>query len=178
MNSTEQVLLEVQERRRAWGPQNTQLKRLLTDPASAHSARLTALQILAGNAAEDLIFQDRSDAVARLLVEDVLDVAVGAFAWLQCICRFCPAERLLDQVRSERRRQDRMWGAGCAETTADVWMTVLAEEIGEVAKAINDIRAHGTDAEQLIRELIEVCAVAVFWLEQLPLPQRKASVAA
>jgi hypothetical protein len=74
-------------------------------------------------------------------------------------------------IRAERRRQAEKWGGrhpwgvgdcsslGVADT---VKAAVLAEECGEVARAVLD-----SDPESLRNELVQVAAVAVAWLEAL-----------
>lgn len=68
-------------------------------------------------------------------------------------------ERIFELVLAERRHQDEKWGKQSHDP--DRWHTILSEEVGEVAKAVleNDIA--------LARELIQVIAVCVCWLEQL-----------
>lgn len=74
-----------------------------------------------------------------------------------------------DAIRLERTRQavkwsgPHDWGAGdCSspEVPEPVKMAVLAEEVGEVARAMLDGKP-----EDLRRELIQVAAVAVAWVE-------------
>lgn len=58
-----------------------------------------------------------------------------------------------------------LWGAGdCSsrDVSDPVKAAVLAEECGEVARAVLD-----SDPESLRNELIQVAAVAVAWLEAL-----------
>lgn len=46
-------------------------------------------------------------------------------------------ERLLDEVRDERRRQELKWGTRTGETAKPVgWLCVLMEEVGEVAEEV------------------------------------------
>jgi hypothetical protein len=72
-------------------------------------------------------------------------------------------------IDAERRRQqakwggDHEWGRGdCSSplVAGVVKAAVLSEECGEVARAVLD-----NDPEQLRRELVQVAAVAVAWLE-------------
>lgn len=76
-----------------------------------------------------------------------------------------------DEIRAERARQRAKWGAVHAWGSGDcsspdvaepVKLAVLTEEVGEVARAMLD----GRPAE-LRRELVQVAAVAVAWLEGL-----------
>ena len=76
---------------------------------------------------------------------------------------------IYSEIDDERRRQNEKWGGTHAWGTGDcssrsvhnsTKLMVLAEECGEVARAVLDI-----DAEQLRAELVQVAAVAVAWLE-------------
>ena len=75
-------------------------------------------------------------------------------------------------ITAERKRQWAKWGrihewghGDCSSPgmAPEIKMTVLAEEFGEVARAVLD-RKPG----DLRTELIQVAAVAVAWLEGLP----------
>jgi len=64
----------------------------------------------------------------------------------------------LQNIMKERGRQDRKWGE---QNHNDLyWLGILTEELGEVAKAIIQ-----NDPEQAHKELVEVGAVALAWLE-------------
>lgn len=72
-------------------------------------------------------------------------------------------------ILEERERQAVQWGephwwgvGDCSSpnVAAPVKVAVLAEELGEVARALLD-----NDPDGLRRELIQVAAVAVAWLE-------------
>lgn len=74
-------------------------------------------------------------------------------------------------IRDERTRQHEQWdgphpwGSGdCSSwgVRPEVKAAVLSEECGEVARAVLD-----RDDDQLRRELVQVAAVAVAWLESL-----------
>lgn len=74
-------------------------------------------------------------------------------------------------IDDERERQhdkwtrSHNWGYGDCSSSAVFVSTksmVLTEECGEVARAVLDC-----DAESLRRELVQVAAVAVAWLESL-----------
>ena len=60
----------------------------------------------------------------------------------------------------ERHRQDRLHPTWPAD--ARYALSVLAEEFGEVAEALNDGRERGLRAE-----LVQVAAVCVRWLESM-----------
>ncbi len=78
-------------------------------------------------------------------------------------------------IGAERDRQAAKWnrphdwgfGDCSADTVPDpIKAAVLAEECGEVARAVLDCTATAT----LAAELVQVAAVAVAWLEALPAP--------
>lgn len=78
-------------------------------------------------------------------------------------------DMILGYVRDERERQDRLVASGSVSwdcTNPDVIghakLSVLAEEFGEVARALLD-----GDLQHLRQELIQVAAVAVAWAESL-----------
>ena len=64
-------------------------------------------------------------------------------------------------VREERSRQDKKWGSECPQPLKMV--SVLTEELGEVARAVND-----GDAKNLEDELVQVAASARKFYEGLP----------
>ena len=68
-------------------------------------------------------------------------------------------------VALERKRQTEKWG----EQNHDVfvWLSILSEEIGELAQAALHDKFGGRAAGTLKNELTQVAAVAVQWLEQL-----------
>lgn len=69
-------------------------------------------------------------------------------------------ERVLEFIRRERLRQDQKWGEQL-HAPGD-WLLILAEEIGEAARATLI-----GDREQTTIELIQAAAVIVAWLEQI-----------
>jgi hypothetical protein len=74
-------------------------------------------------------------------------------------------ERVLRDVRDERRRQDRKFGPPPASHTPERWLTILTEETGELAEAILENRLDGPHGVKV--ELVHVAAVAVRALEAL-----------
>ena len=82
---------------------------------------------------------------------------------------------VLDLVASERGRQELLKSEGkFAHSCADDEMshaealTVLAEEVGEAAHEVNEgIGGRYIDKRRLLKELIQVAAVAVAWSEKV-----------
>jgi NTP pyrophosphatase (non-canonical NTP hydrolase) len=81
--------------------------------------------------------------------------------------------KIFEEISAERKRQDDKWGI--QDHSPLVWLPILTEEVGEVAKAVidsyipemkllcsADLRINGYR-----RELIQVAAVAVSMLECL-----------
>ena len=67
--------------------------------------------------------------------------------------------KILEAVLSERERQDERWGDQTNNTDLE-WMSILTEEIGEVAKDVNEQRIAG-----MFAELIQCAAVCFAWSE-------------
>jgi NTP pyrophosphatase (non-canonical NTP hydrolase) len=67
--------------------------------------------------------------------------------------------KILEAVLAERERQDERWGDQTDNTDLQ-WMSILTEEIGEVAKDVNDQRIAG-----MFEELIQCAAVCFAWSE-------------
>ena len=75
-------------------------------------------------------------------------------------------EEIIQEVVEEWGRQDLQWGTveeRVGHRTDMVCLTLLTEEVGEVARAIND----GEPVHRMKQELVQVAAVAVMWLETL-----------
>jgi NTP pyrophosphatase (non-canonical NTP hydrolase) len=73
----------------------------------------------------------------------------------------------LSLVSGERRRQDEKWGE--QNHTPPVWLAILTEEVGEVAKEIAEYTAGPADLDATAyrTELVHVAAVAVAAIECL-----------
>lgn len=70
---------------------------------------------------------------------------------------------ILSEIQTERKRQDAIWGK---QNHADfIWLSILTEEIGEVAQAILHDGFGGSHKGMARKELIQAAAVAVAWLE-------------
>ena len=63
-------------------------------------------------------------------------------------------------VAARRRAQDRKWGVG-TQRDCDRFLAILLEEVGEVAKELNE----GRDPGRLVDELVDVAAVCAKWAE-------------
>ena len=76
---------------------------------------------------------------------------------------------VLIDVAAERLRQEGLKASGkfpatCADPIPDgAKLAILMEEVGEVARAINDRQSR----DELRAELVQVAAVAVAWLEAM-----------
>jgi len=75
------------------------------------------------------------------------------------------ASGIFHQIHAERARQDMVWGEQNHDDTT--WLTILTEEVGEVAQAALHDRFGGQAAGTLRQELIQTAAVIVAWLECL-----------
>jgi NTP pyrophosphatase (non-canonical NTP hydrolase) len=72
-----------------------------------------------------------------------------------------------EDVFMERMRQNEKWGIQRHDN--GVWLSILIEEVGEVAEAMQKgmKSEKETDANNLYEELIQVAAVASAWAEQI-----------
>lgn len=75
--------------------------------------------------------------------------------------------KIINDINSERNRQDFKWGEQVHDYPT--WLTILVEEVGEVAQAIQTNKHWGkaSDASDLYKELIQVAAVAAAIAEQV-----------
>ena len=70
----------------------------------------------------------------------------------------------LRDVRDERNRQDEKWGEQNHEN--ETWMTILAEEVGELAQEVlRDKFGKNSHYAEMRAEAIQVAAVAVAFVE-------------
>jgi NTP pyrophosphatase (non-canonical NTP hydrolase) len=77
--------------------------------------------------------------------------------------RIMTFNEVIELVKEERELQDNKWGRGNGilwSSSSAAKLTVLAEEFGEVARAILEV-----DPENLRDELIDVAATCFAWLE-------------
>ena len=74
--------------------------------------------------------------------------------------------KILEKIVDERIRQINKWGPQYHDDST--WSMILMEEVGEVAKSIVDSMQKGDRENNLVelkKEIIQVAAVAVAWLE-------------
>lgn len=69
-------------------------------------------------------------------------------------------ENVFNLIKAERMRQEALYGPQEDRTRLE-WHAILAEEMGEVSKEINDIHFKNKDTEELLTELIQLASVAV-----------------
>jgi NTP pyrophosphatase (non-canonical NTP hydrolase) len=74
-------------------------------------------------------------------------------------------DRVLRDINTERRRQDKKWGV--PNHRPFEWIAILGEEFGEVCKAALEVRFDMDAYSDYRKELIEVIAVAVAAVENL-----------
>ena len=131
------------------------------DTTLSHDRKLkelvAALGALAGNLGQ-------RDYIRRNL-SGILGISFG---WTMSLGAAMP----FDKIHNERERQHKLFLDGrfsftCASPVADPVrkLRVLAEEVGEVANAIDEFECGRLKPSHLKKELIQVAAVAVGWLE-------------
>lgn len=80
-------------------------------------------------------------------------------------------EKAIEIVMAERTRQNEMWGDQSGNHPFE-WMSILGEEYGELCQAVNEScfknKKHPErgGAENVIKEAVQVAAVAVAMIEQ------------
>ena len=76
-------------------------------------------------------------------------------------------DKVIKEIKKERRQQDLKWGT-IQERVDDEFLPVLMEEVGEVARAVNEFKYYGPK-DSVRSELVQVAAVCVAWIELLDL---------
>ena len=66
-------------------------------------------------------------------------------------------EAVLAAISAEMNRQDEKWGPQ-REHPDELWLTILVEEVGEIAESILE-----GDLENMCTEIVQVAAVAAQW---------------
>ncbi|WP_172369591.1 hypothetical protein [Sporosarcina jiandibaonis] len=76
-------------------------------------------------------------------------------------------EQVVHSITDERYRQNEKWGM--QRHDYGTWLTILVEEVGEVAQAMQAQKGWGKDSDKddLYEELIHVAAVAAAIAEQV-----------
>jgi NTP pyrophosphatase (non-canonical NTP hydrolase) len=85
-------------------------------------------------------------------------------------------------IRDEGVRQDRKWGE--QNHSPDIWLSILTEEVGELAQAIladrfdtgRDEKLHDSHHDSMAAEAIQIAAVAAHFVEYLARRQNGVAV--
>ena len=104
-----------------------------------------------------LMMASCSEVVSKLLEENKITDFRG-FNQLERVGRYESQEKILEDIREERRKQDKKWGVQDHDNIT--WSAILSEECGEFAQAALHEKFGGEAAEGLREELIQVAAVA------------------
>ncbi len=85
------------------------------------------------------------------------------FVVYTCIMARTIQGRVQDAVLAERVRQDGLWGPVERLThSPDKWNSLVMEEVGEAAKALNE-----DDPAQMMIELVQAAATIYSWIESI-----------
>lgn len=74
-------------------------------------------------------------------------------------------KKAIESILEERERQKSLWGRQVHDLPT--WMTILTEEVGEVAQEVLNVKFKKHSIDCLRKELVQVAAVAVQILEQI-----------
>lgn len=72
-------------------------------------------------------------------------------------------EEAIRMVLVERERQDRKWGV--QNHDVPIWMEILTEEVGEIARADLEFTFGDALREDILVEMVQVAAVALAMIE-------------
>lgn len=72
---------------------------------------------------------------------------------------------MLKKIMEEVERQEAKWDN--EPRSAYCWITILAEEVGEVARAALQMEFAGGETDAIERELVQVAAIALMWHRQI-----------
>lgn len=100
-----------------------------------------------------------SRLVAKEIPKDTQDSGAPGSLKESVIRRYHNRLGVYIRIGEERNRQLDKWGD--QRHTHEHWLSILTEEVGELAKALNE----DGSKEEILGELIQVAAVAVAWLE-------------
>lgn len=74
-------------------------------------------------------------------------------------------DRVLDDLREELYNQFDNWGH--VDHPLALWVTIIAEELGEVSREVLDFKSCVTDRQRLYTETIQVAVAAIAMAEQV-----------
>ncbi len=69
------------------------------------------------------------------------------------------------RIERELHYQDVLFNTHEVELPSDRWLSLIMEEVGEVAKEVNEGDEHGN----MQHELVQVAALCIQWLEKMEL---------
>lgn len=95
------------------------------------------------------------------------NVTSGVFKIYTHVTPRQPLHQTLDSVRTERLNQDNKWGE---QNHNDLtWYSILMEEVGELAHAMNEARWQDVTgvASNLLDEIIQTAAVCAAWAQSI-----------
>ena len=72
----------------------------------------------------------------------------------------CATANAIHQIERERNAQDEKWGFPQRNTCCE-WSSILAEEVGELAKELNELNFGRGNRERMRTEAVQVAAVAI-----------------
>ena len=128
-----------------------------------HDSKLRELTVALGFVAGNL----KNDTETARNLAAILGICFG---WAISLGASMP----FDKINDERERQHELFISGhftftCASTIVDPTrkLRVLTEEVGEVANAIDELECARDTVAHLKKEIIQVAAVALGWLESL-----------
>lgn len=81
-------------------------------------------------------------------------------------------EKIFESIYKELERQDVKWGK---DRVLDdlIWLSILAEEFGEVSKEVVELNYNKNDKKDLKKELIQVAAVCVQFINSIELSKEE-----
>ena len=75
-------------------------------------------------------------------------------------------DNILEEIKAERKRQDEKFGADRNQQPLE-WNAILGEDVGEVNTECIEYNFYQKPTDDMRKELIQVAAVAVAWIENL-----------
>lgn len=82
-------------------------------------------------------------------------------------------DEIFELIRLERKRQDDKWNNNSSNHHPLERNSILLEEIGEVAKEVNQYTFDNKSPDDMKKELVQVAAVVVAWLENVKIWQEE-----